>query len=49
MLHVEADVYQIIAHRRESNEGDVDFLYVLMQYEPNASIFFFLVRRFTFM
>jgi hypothetical protein len=37
MLHVEAKVYQIIAHRRESNEVDIDFLYELMQYEPKAS------------
>jgi hypothetical protein len=37
MLHVEAKVYQIIAHRRELNEIDVDLLCGLMQYEPKAS------------
>jgi hypothetical protein len=30
MLHVEAEVNQIIAHRRESNEVDFDFLYGLV-------------------
>jgi hypothetical protein len=30
MLHVEADVYQIIAHRRQSNEVEFDILYGLV-------------------
>jgi hypothetical protein len=30
MLHVDAEVNQIIAHRRESNEVDFDFLYGLV-------------------